>query len=73
MFLFVVNVKKTGFYFFFFTYSTGTFTVTCFAATLRTKGPLSQLVYLNSIVIIIIIINYFDPLTYDLFVLVESD
>lgn len=65
--------KRLDFTFFFFTYSTGTFTVTCFAATLRTKGPLSQLVYLNSIVIIIIIINYFDPLTYDLFVLVESD
>lgn len=64
--------KRLDFTFFFFTYSTGTFTVTCFAATLRTKGPLSQLVYLNSIVIIIII-NYFDPLTYDLFVLVESD
>lgn len=65
--------KRLDFTSFFFTYSTGTFTVTCFAATLRTKGPLSQLVYLNSIVIIIIIINYFDPLTYDLFVLVESD
>lgn len=64
--------KRLDFTSFFFTYSTGTFTVTCFAATLRTKGPLSQLVYLNSIVIIIII-NYFDPLTYDLFVLVESD